>query len=387
MTVDTVSILTKLIAEACLLAAALGCLYLLAAAIAVLLFRHRRQFRHWHPAPVTVLKPLRGAEPDLARRLLSFCEQDYRAPIQLVCGVQDAADGAIAAVKDVAARANNVELKIDGRRRGGNPKISNLINMFAAARHDVVVMADSDIEVGPDYLRELVTELRDPRVGAVSCLYHGVPTESIWARQSALAINSHFLPNAVFALRFGLAQPCFGATIAMRRSTLRHVGGLEAFEDALADDYEIGVAVRAGGYRVAIPEFAVGHACFEASLADLLAHDLRTARTVKSIDPLGHYGAFITHPFPLALLALLSGGGGKAALVAAIALAGRAVLCRCVEHSFALPRQPYWLIPLREILSFAVYIWSLFGTAVSWRGARYEVGVDGRLVAGKRAKP
>ena len=380
----------EILSGLCLGGAVLGCLYLLAAAVAVLRFPPRRSGGPQCPAapePITILRPLHGAEPDLARRLQSFCAQDYGAPIQVVCGVQDGADTAIAAVQSLRRCEPDVELVIDPRRRGSNPKIANLANMLPHAQHDLLVIADSDIEVGRDYLQAIATQLQRPGVGGVTCLYHGIAGVGVWARLSALAINGHFLPNVVLALRLALARPCFGSTIALRRSTLRRIGGFEAFADTLADDYAIGAAIRTTGDDVAIPPFSVPHACFERSLAALLAHDLRVSRTIKSVDPLGYCGALITHPLPLSLLGILA-GGSDALVLAATALACRGVLCLCVEHAFGLARQPYWLIPFRDLLSFAVYVWSLFGTAVDWRGAAYRVSWDGRLMPDrKRAVP
>jgi ceramide glucosyltransferase len=197
---------------------------------------------------------------------------------------------------------------------------------------------------------------------------------------AALGINSHFLPNAVTAIQFGLAKPCFGSTIALRRDTLSRIGGFAAFADCLADDYAIGEAIRSAGYQIAIPETSVGHLCFHDSLRSLLARELRAARTIKTIDPIGFLGAFIAHPFPLALIGALS-GSHDALLLAAIAIGCRLVLCLCVEQAFGLQRQPLWLIPLRDVLSFAIYISSYFGATVTWRDFNYRITSDGRLIA------
>jgi len=183
----------------------------------------------------------------------------------------------------------------------------------------------------------------------------------------------------VLALQFGMAEPCFGTTIAMRKSLLHRIGGFEAFGNVLADDYAVGQAVRSAGYRVGIPSFALGHACFERSLGALLAQDLRIARTIKTINPIGYYGLIITHPFPLALLGAMA-GVGDALIVAAIALASRLLLCHCIERRFGLARQDYWLVPVRDVLSFAAYLRGLFGSAVNWRGAIFRVGHRGRFV-------
>jgi len=380
--VSVVSNVVAPLATLCVAAAALGCLYLLTSCVALSTFGARRRASACTPVPVTILKPLHGAEPCLSRRLSSFCRQDYAAPVQVICGAQDPGDPAVAIAKLLAMSpgAPGFDLVIDTRAHGSNPKISNLINMLPAARHDVLVMADSDMEVGPDYLARVVAELQQPGVGAVTCLYHGVPLSGRWSRHAALGINTHFLPNVVTALTLRLARPCFGSTIAISRSLLSRIGGLAAFADHLADDYDIGQAVRSAGHEVAIPGFTIGHACFHERLRGLLAHELRAARTVRSIAPIGYAGAILTHPFPLALIGA-SVGGHYALFIAAAALGCRAILCACVERVFGLPRQPYWQIPSRDLLSFGVYIWSFFGMRVQWRGSRYRVAADGSLLS------
>jgi ceramide glucosyltransferase len=374
-----------LLASLLVAVAALGCLYLLAGCVALSTFAARRRPTACTAVPVTILKPLHGAEPCLSRRLSSFCRQDYAAPVQVICGVQDPADPAVAIARLLATspEAPRFDLVIDARTHGSNPKISNLINMLPSIEHDVLVMADSDMEVGPDYLARIVAELQRPGVGAVTCLYHGVPLSGRWSSHAALGINTHFLPNVVTALALRVARPCFGSTIAISRTLLSRIGGLAAFADQLADDYEIGQAVRGAGHEVAIPGFTLGHACFHERLRGLLARELRAARTVRSIAPMGYAGAFLTHPFPLALAGALL-GGEYALVVVAAALACRAALCICAERAFRLPRQPYWLIPSRDLLSFGVYIWSFFGMRVQWRGSRYRVAADGSLLSDRR---
>ena len=381
MSLPTIWQIVLIMSEICLAGAALGIVYVLIAAVAVLRFRQGGDGEPapMTPEPVSILKPLHGPEPGLLRRLTANCEQDYGAPVQLVCGVQDGEDPAVSAVGVLAERIETVDLVIDARRRGTNPKISNLANMLPEARHDVLLISDSDVEVGPNYLRNITAELSRPGVGAVSCLYYGVPASRMWGRLSALGINSHFLPNVVLALSFGMAEPCFGTTIALRRGLLQRIGGFEAFGNVLADDYAVGQAVRSAGYRIGIPSFALGHACFDRSLRALMAHDLRVARTIKTIDPIGYFGLIITHPFALALLGAMA-GLGDALVMAAIALTSRLLLCHCIERRFELPRQDYWLVPVRDLLSFTAYVRGLFGSAVNWRGEIFRVGRHGNFV-------
>lgn len=368
------------IAKLCAAAAVIGCLYLVVAAVLVLRFPRPAPplVRH---LPVTILKPLCGDEPGLFRRLAGFCDQDYSAPVEIVLGAQDHADPALDAANRLKTTRSDrsVVLAVDRRSHGSNRKVSNLTNMAALARHEVVVMTDSDIEVAPDYLARVVAELQRPGAGAVTCLYHGKAHGGIWARLAALAINTHFVPGVVTAATFNLARPCFGATIALRRSTLERIGGLRAFADCLADDHAIGEAVRAAGLKVVIPGFSVAHVCFQPRLRELWAHQVRFVRTIRSIDPLGHAGVAITHPLPLALVAHVF-GSGYGLWLAALAIACRMLLCLSVERAFAVERQPYWLIPIQDLFTFAVYASSFFGATVSWRGSRYRVLSDGTVV-------
>jgi ceramide glucosyltransferase len=250
--------------------------------------------------------------------------------------------------------------------------------MSTAARYDVIAVSDSDIEVDATYLARITAALDSDAVGAVTCLYHGVPGDRLAGQLSALAINSHFLPNVIVAITLRLAQPCFGSTIAMRRQTLERIGGFRAFADMLADDFAMGEAVRAAGYEVVIPSLTLGHACNERTIAEFLRHQIRSARTIKNLDPFGHAGAFISNPVPLALLAMLHGTGGSVAL-AGVVVTCRLALCKLTERKFGLPRQRLWLAPATDVLLFTAYICSFFGSTVTWRGHRYRVVSDGTL--------
>ena len=245
------------------LVAVAGCGFLLTATILVA----RAAASTAHPravtAPaVTVLKPLHGDEPGLLDNLGSFCSQDYPGPIQVVFGVQDPGDGAVAVVEHLRKiqAGQDLDLVIETKVYGLNRKVSNLVNMAPRIRHDVVVLADSDMRVDPDYLSRVTAALDEPGVGAVTCLYYGVPVAGMWSSLSALAINAHFLPGVVFGLALGLARPCFGSTLALRRQTLGEIGGFIAFVDCLADDYAMGAALRARGHTISIPPFGVARA-------------------------------------------------------------------------------------------------------------------------------
>jgi ceramide glucosyltransferase len=379
------------------LGSAVGCAYLVCAMLVTGRFQRRvlPAVRESMPR-VTILKPLHGAEPGLMENLASFCTQDYPGAVQIIFGVQDPRDEAIAVVRELGAKFADLhlDLVIDTTMHGLNRKVSNLINMWRYAEHDVVVLADSDMRVDPDYLSRVVAALDEPGVGAVTCLYHGLPANGLWARLSALGINAHFLPNVIMGLGLNLAQPCFGSTIAFRRKALVEIGGFVRVADCLADDYAIGAALRARGYEIAVSPFTIGHMCGDMSASELWQHELRWARTIRSLDPAGYAGSVVSHVFPLALIAALAGvatesvGIATALSLCAVSFTCRLALLRQVERAFNLPPQSCWLVPLRDMLSFAVFVASLFGQSARWKGRRYRFIAGGTLVhAGSSSRP
>jgi ceramide glucosyltransferase len=372
-----------LLVDICVAGAVLGSFYHLTAIILVLRFPRARKVP---PAPfpaVTILRPLHGNEPGLFGRIASLCRQDYPGRVDVICGVQQEHDPAIPVVRllQVTGRPE-IELNIDGCEHGSNRKISNLINMLPAASQDVVVISDSDIAVDPHYVASLVAELEEPGVGAVTCAYHGTSAEGIWAQLSAMSINLQFLPNVIAAVSLNAAHPCLGATIALHREVLAQIGGFRRFADELADDYAIGSAVRALGRKVVVSRFTVGHVCFERDFRALWGRQLRAARTIQAIDPLGYAGTIFMHPLALSVVAAILGVSGSFLLISA-ALICRLALCWAIERAFALPRHRYALIPVQDAIAFAIFLTSFFGREVEWRGKTFTVA-DGFLSQSRR---
>ena len=370
------------------LAGAFGCLFMLFAA--ALMWSSTRPQPAPEPAPdLTILKPLHGDEAGLYENLASFCEQDYSGAVQIVFGVENPNDPAIAVVERLRAAypGRALELVVEPRAVGSNPKVANLINMSGRIAHDVIVLADSDIRVRRDYLSRLVGALERQGGGAVSCPYYGISTGSLWSHLAQLTIDSHFLPGVVVGTRLKLSQPCLGSTIALRRSSLSAIGGFEPLADCLADDYVLGELLRERGEPVSVLPFAVGHVCAESSLVELWRHELRWALTIRTVDPLGYLGWTVTHAFPLALIAWLLGGGWPAIGLAVAALVCRAVLIFATERGYGLPVHPYWLIPVRDLLSFAVFVAGFVARDVSWRGHHYELMSEGILKSDRRSRP
>lgn len=366
----------------CTFIALIGSAYALVAAGLVARFATETRARLKDPEDVTLLKPLHGAESGLAPNLASFCDQHYAASIQMVCGVQDARDPAILFVQNLRAQfpEHDIRLTVGPKPLQGNPKIENIINMMPEASHDILILSDSDMTVGAHYINDVVATLQQPGVGLVTCLYRGRAVGGFWSRLAAAGVDQHFLPSVLVGLRFGLATPCFGSTIALRRETLKRIGGFEAFADTLADDYEMGAAVRRLGLKVAIPPFTIGHTFADTSFSELFAHELRWARTIRLVDPKGYLGSVLTHPLPFALAALpLSGFSAIAVMILAATLASRLFVPIQVERLSGGGKGSLWLSPLRDIVSFAVFVASFVPGSISWRGRRYSVETDGSV--------
>lgn len=362
-----------------------GSMYAVLAAILVGRFMRASHAEPQAYAPVTILKPLHLGEPGLSDNLESFFAQDYPGKVQILFGVHDAADPALAVVQALQARYPQVDTAIvaDNALYGANAKVSNLINMFPAASHDILVLSDSDIAVSRDWLRKVTGALDQPGVGLVTCLYTGEVADSqtqLWARLSAMGTSYDFLPNVVMGTTLGLAEPCMGSTIALTRTVLDEIGGFAAFADYLADDYEIGQAVRAKGYAMAIPALGVGHTATERSARELCRHELRWTRTIRMVNPLGHLGSGITFAVPLALMAavLLHFSLGSL-IVLTLALGARLFLKYRIDGIFGTYAGPAWLLPARDLLSFGVFVTSLFGETVHWKGSRFSIEPTGVL--------
>lgn len=361
---------------------ACGCLFLIAAAWLVPSFARPAPIARTAAPAVTILKPLHGDEFGLFDNLASFCKQNYSGPVQIIFGVASADDPSIGVVERLRTEfpTCTFELVVDPRNAGSNPKVANLINMSARIAHDIIVIADSDIRVEADYLSRVVQAVQETG-GAVTCPYYGMATGGLWSDLSRLMIDSHFLPSVLVSARFKLARPCLGSTIALQRRSLDAIGGFAAVADCLADDYAIGAALAKRGEPVSVLPFAVGHACSERSLRELWSHELRWALTIRTIDFWRYAGLVLTHPLPLALIALGLGGATAGAWLALAAVACRLWVVLAVERSYGVPAHPYWLIPLRDLLSLAVFVTGFVARDVRWKGRRFKLLSEGTLMS------
>src|SRR5260370_29663460 len=355
--------------------------YAVLTVVAVLVWRLRRGPNSSRGGPpVTVLKPLCGAEPGLHEHLRSFCQQNY-PEFQIVFGVRDAGDPACAVVTRLAAEFPSVpiELVINPQLHGNNLKISNLINMLPYARHDMLVMADSDAFVGADYLATVTAPLLDHDVGLVTCIYRGTPTKRIWSRLGAMYINEWYVPSVLLAWLFGHEGYFSGQTVCLRRGTVHPVGGLRELANHLADDHRLGELVRGLGLRIVLSPYVVDGEHHEPNLNSLTRHELRCMRTIHVLRPRSFRLIFITFSYPLAGLGLIAALSESPFSAAAWVLFGISLLARLVLHFVHRLRDDRalgsdrWLLPVRDVLICWVWCRSFFTSHVTWPGTRFDL--------------
>jgi ceramide glucosyltransferase len=374
--------LSAIVGFACLAAAA-G--YAVLALVAVLIWDRRRAPSELLRLPaVTVLKPLCGAEPGLYANLRSFCEQDYPQH-QIVFGVRDPADPALAVVERLVTDFPllPIDVVVNPQVHGSNFKVSNLINMIARARHDVLAIADSDACVGADYLRLVTAPLLDPKVGLVTSVYRDVPTKSIWSHLGAMYINEWYMPSVLLAWLFGYHGYVSGQTMCLRRETLQAIGGLQAIANYLADDHRLGEMVSSLGLRIALSPYVVRAEHHEPSWDSLARHELRWMRTIRVLRPRSYCFLFLSFSLPLAILGILLSVAQSPASMAAWALFLTTLLARLVLHFVPWLRgdrpllADLWLVPVQDLMMVWVWVRAFFTSRVSWRGSEFDIGADG----------
>ena len=330
---------------------------------------------------VTILKPLCGDEHELYECLRSFCDQDY-PQFQIVFGVADSADPAVELVSRLQREFPKLDLKlvVDRRQHGSSRKVSNLMNMMPLARHDFLVISDSDVRVPRDYLSRVVPPLLDPDVGIVTCPYRGVPRRGLWSLLGSMFINDWFIPSVRVAALSGSRAFAFGVTIALRRQVLASVGGFAAIANQLADDYRLGQLTRARGLRTVLSPVVVETCVDERTFGGLVRHELRWLRTIRAVRPLGYGLSFITFSVPVAWLGCaISRGAWPALVLLAVTALGRVVLHLRVRGAASGIVRDFAVLPLREALSLLLWAWGFVTRRVHWRDDRFRVTRDGSV--------
>ena len=383
MSLDLFQYIYYLIAVVCLMS--FGYLIFSMIAIEHLNRRPAENAKTFQPA-VSVFKPVCGLDPDMAENLRSFCLQDY-PEYQIIFGVQNQDDPALPIINKLIDEFTDkdIQLVINPHIHGSNHKVSNLINMYEAAKHDYILIADSDMQVPRDYLQHVINPFANKEIGAVTCLYSGSARGGIASSLNAMFINSWFLPSVLISETIEKIKYCLGATMVVRRDVLEKIGGLAALKDHLADDYMLGKLVSDAGYQIHLSHFVVSNIVEEASYHSLVLHELRWGRTLRTVEPFRYAMTFLTDTFVISMITALSAWLVSGAIIWPVVIVTLSLCARIwihlrVKSLLSLSNNgSVWLVPLRDSLSFILRIISFTGRSVHWRNHDFSVDHEGLI--------
>jgi ceramide glucosyltransferase len=327
--------------------------------------------------PVSILKPIRGLDRETYENFSSFCMQDYPEFETLFC-VSDDRDPAVPVIKKLIADVprRSIRLLIGREETGVSDKVNKLCRMAREARHDMVVVSDSDVRVDPGFLREVVKPFSDPQVGGVTCLYRGLTDGGFAADLEALGNSADFAPGVLVARLFGGLNFMLGAVMVTTKKHLAEISGFESLADYFCDDYELGNRIVACGYRVKLTRFPVDIVYPHETLGDAFRHQLRWNLSIRYSRPWGHLGLIFANWVPWAVLVGALASWRTAVTFALIALVFRVAMAISIGARGmrdGLVSQKLWLLPVRDLFAFAVWVASFFARRIHWRDRLFRV--------------
>lgn len=344
--------------------------------------RHRRNRSRralQNPLGISVLKPLAGLDEGLEDNLRSFFEQDYRR-FELLFAVRHDQDPAAQIVRRLMDEYAEVRsrLIVTGEPPYPHAKVFSLKCMFDQSNHDLIVMSDSDVRVGPDFCRSLAAEFENQRLGLVTCPYRAVAGKGIWSRLEAVGMNTDFHAGLFTAVMMEGAKFAVGPTIVARKHVLNALGGIERVKDYLSsEDFMLGRIAAELGFLVRLSSYVVEHRIGSEDMLRNFSHRLRWARTTRRSRPWGYIGQFFTHPLPVGLGICLACPGCWRLL--AVTLVLRAAAAWTVSDRILRATVPWLLLPLQDLVGFCFWIAGFFGKSINWRGQRYTLNRDGTV--------
>jgi ceramide glucosyltransferase len=363
-----------------LILATLPLAYYVIAIFAALRFflRERKKTLAGFQPPISILKPVRGVDFASYENFSSFCRQNYETYEILFC-VNEMSDPAVPVIEKVMAEFPQRKIRIlsGATQFGTNRKVNNLALLTKEARYDFLVQSDGDVRVGPDHLKEVIAPFADPATGVVSCFYRGIVQPNLAAELEAVGATSDFFAGAMVADWMEGVTFALGASVAFTKGWLEKIGGYEAFADFLADDYEVGNRVHKAGGKVLLSREPVWTMYPALSFRDFWEHQLRWARTVRLVRPASYFGLIVTHGLPWALLAAVVAPGARIAagylaayLLLRLTMAWVAGVWGVGDDVL---RRRLWLVPLRDVIHFVVWLAGFASNRVKWGGDEFEI--------------
>jgi ceramide glucosyltransferase len=334
--------------------------------------------------PISILKPVRGLDPDAYENFASFCRQDY-PEYEILFAASDESDPAVPVIQKLVGDFPNVPIRllIGTEYRGANDKVAKLCRLSREARHDLLIVTDSDVVVSQDYLRGVAAQLTEPQMGAVTALYRAVDAPSFGMALDAVGSATSFTPSVLIARELEGIQFAMGSTMATTRQRLEEIGGFEGMLDLHSDDYEFGRRIAARGYRVDLIPEPVGMQFPSRTLGEHLRHELRWLIGIRNNRRGGHFGMILTHGLPWAIAAAIvspSGAIASAWLVAYLCLRlGCGYLVGGRGLGDPVVRSKPWLLPVYDFFAFFTWMASFVLNKIEWRGSLFSLE-EGRLV-------
>ena len=359
--------------------------YLLSILAATRFFSQTRLNTDSPSLPVTIMIPLCGADAGAYENYATFCRQDY-SEYQIVFGVRDNQDSSIPIIQKLMADfpARDVELVICPETIGPNLKVSNLQNMLGRVKHEQIVIVDGDVRVGENYLRHIVPPLSGGKVGLVTCLYRAAEASNTASILEAIGITAEFQPGVLVARLLEGMRFALGATMATKKKVLQSIGGFQVIADYLADDFMLGNLIWKAGYEVSLSSYIAQTIQGPLKFRSMIRHQIRLARGIRACRPIGNLGLILTNGTTLAVLyTILSGASEMSFLLLGSTLAVRLTMSWLIGVRWLgdeILRKYIWLVPARDVLSFFIWCLGMAGKKVEWRGGRFELLNDGKMV-------
>ncbi len=343
---------------------------------------------------VTILKPVHGMEPRLEETLESFFRQDY-PEFEIIFGARNGEDRSLDVIAKLRAKYPQVRTRvvISGDPSWPNAKVFSLAKMMGSSDHSYFIISDSDVLVGPDFLRNVIPPLLQPHVGLVTCLYQGVPARDLWSQLEALGMSVEMPAGVMVADMMEGMKFALGAAMAVRRDAIDAIGGMSEAAQFYSDDFVLGNLIADAGYRVVLSHYMVGHVLAGRSLRRTFGDQLRWMKSTRFSRPWGHVGSGLTYAVPFGLFALLLGLGSHhhlrlGAELFAWAWLNRMLLAAAIGWGVIRDRRCRtwcWLYPVRDLLGFCTWALSFAGNKFFWRGEPYQFGEEGRITPVQRS--